>query len=275
MQRILIIITLTMLIFSCETNSSDNSSDDTDLPNQETYIEFHEGNLPIILEAPHGGSEMLEFISPNPVLGGRDTGTLELTRFIRQRIVEITGKSPYVIAMLANRNYIEANYSAGETAYTTEYTKTLYELYYSKIEFSIESVAEDFGAGLMISIHSGWNYPYEFDIGVNARDVWSTIPVFIERHGWDTFHGIDGVAERLYLKGYAAPGFGDVEFSNGYAGNPILTYCRKESNIGVDGFQFEFRGSQFLYNDEERQKLANDVAEVLIEFVDSYYIDIQ
>ena len=80
------------------------------------YIEVHVGALPIILEAPHGGSMMLPDIE-NHKLGGRDTGTLELTRLIREKMVAKTGKSPEMIAMLANRNFIEANRKPGPEAY--------------------------------------------------------------------------------------------------------------------------------------------------------------
>jgi len=75
-------------------------------------------------------------------------------------------------------------------------------------------------------------------------------------------------------RGYEVPGFGGTAKRSGYAGLPILTRCRKKNNIGIDGIQFEFQGKTLLVNKQKRQKLANDVADVILDFVNQYYTKI-
>lgn len=238
------------------------------------YQEVYHGNLPIILESPHGGMKNINSIDPAPNLGGYDKYTLELTRLIRKRMIERSGESPEVIAMLANRKYIDVNRKAGSKAYTHNFTKKLYEAHYAQIDTAIARVKKRHKKGLMVLIHSGWNYPVQIDIGVNHKKECSTIPQFVEKYGWDVFHGPEGIGGQLFKRGYEVPGFGGTKMRSGYAGIPILTRCRKKNNIGIDGLQFEFQGKTLLANKHKRQKLANDIADVILDFVNQYYTKI-
>jgi len=162
------------------------------------YQEIHHGNLPIILESPHGGMKNINSINPAPNLGGYDKFTLELTRLIRKRMIERTGESPEVIAMLANRKYIDVNRKAGPKAYTRKFTKKLYNAHYAQIDEAISRVKQKHDKGLMVLIHSGYNYPVQIDIGINHKEEWCTIPQFVKKYGWDTFHGKNGIGGQLY-----------------------------------------------------------------------------
>lgn len=236
------------------------------------YQEVHTGELPIILESPHGGRKEIPRI-PNPRLGGTDKNTLELTRSIRERMIERTGVSPEMIAMLADRAFIDVNRKAGDQAYRHEFTRRLYEAHYAQIDAAMLRVKKRHGTGLMVLIHSGIEYPVQIAIGVNHSEESCTIPVFVQEHGWDTFHGADGVGGRLFAQGYEVAGFGGVTGPD-YAGVPITTRCRKEDNIGIDGLQFEFQGKTLLVDVGKREQLAVDVADVLLEFLDTYYTEI-
>ncbi len=143
------------------------------------YQEIHLGILPIILESPHGGSKDIPSIRPNPKIGGRDTYSLELTRLIRERMIERTGKSPEMIAMLANRNFVDVNRRAGPKAYRHKFTESLYQAHYKAIDSAIARVKRRHGSCLMVSIHSGWNYPVQVAIGVNRNSRQSLKPVHI------------------------------------------------------------------------------------------------
>lgn len=239
------------------------------------YQEIYEGELPIILESPHGGMKDIPSIRPVPHIGNQDKYTLELTRLIRERMIERTGKSPEMVAMLAQRAFIDVNRGAGTNAYRHEFTKQLYEAHYAAIDAAMARVKKRHGAGLMVLIHSGWQFPVQIAIGVNHKERWCTVPRFVERYGWDAFHGANGVGGRLFARGYQVSGQGDTPAGNDYAGIPILTRCRKKENIGIDGLEFEFQGRTLLADEKTRKKLANDVADVLLDFVNEYYAKIQ
>lgn len=235
------------------------------------YQEVYAGELPIILESPHGGMKDIPSIRPVPNLGGCDKFTLELTRLIRERMIERTGKSPEMVAMLANRAFIDVNRKPGPEAFRHDFTKQLYAAHYEQIDAALFRVKKRHGTGLLVLIHSGWNYPVQTAIGVNHVEKWCTIPVFVARHGWHVFHGPDGIGGHLFARGYEVPGFGGTPPGNDYSGIPITTRCRKERNIGIDGLQFEFQGRTLLADVAKRQKLAIDVADVLLDFVNKYY----
>jgi hypothetical protein len=235
------------------------------------YQEVYSGGLPIILESPHGGMKDIPSIRPIPHIGGYDKYTLELTRLIRRRMIERTGKSPEMVAMLADRAFIDVNRPAGTNAYRHEFTRQLYESHYKQIDAAMDRVKKRHGTGLMVLIHSGFNFPVQIAIGVNHVEKWCTVPVFSKRYGWDVFHGTNGIGGRLFERGYEVPGFGGTPVAYDVAGVPITTRCRKEHNIGIDGLEFEFQGKTLLADIKRRQKLANDVADVLLDFVNKYY----
>lgn len=242
----------------------------------ESLIEFVPGNLPIILECPHGGTKNIpNYPGENPKLGKKDAYAYELTQLVKEKMMQKTGKSPTVLAMLGNRNYIEANRKAGPGAYREEITQQLYELYYQKVEEGIDHLLRSHKSGLMISIHTGWTMKYEIEIGVNGYEKWSTIPFFVKKYSWETFHGPDGIAGRLSRLGYEIPGFKGIPQTKGWVGYPALTNCRKAQNKGVDGLQFEFYAKKMLHDPKKREKMAEDLADVLLDFVGKYYASVK
>lgn len=241
--------------------------------NVSAYQEIHLGELPIILEAPHGGMKEIPIPRPDPPIGGYDKYTLELAQLIRERMIQRTGKSPEMVAMLANRAFIDVNREAGADAYRHAFTKQLYEAHYAAIDSAVSRVKKRHGKGLMVLIHSGWNFPVQIAIGVNHVKERSTIPYFVQRQGWNEFHGDAGVGGRLFARGYQVAGFGGTTGKD-YVGVPALTRCRNEENFGVDGLEFEFQGRTLLADVQQRQMLAKDVADVLLDFVNTHYTEI-
>ena len=262
---IALLVLVASFLYSAEASPDDKVED---------YQEIYEGQLPIILESPHGGSKDIPSIQPAPNLGGRDKYTLELTRLIRDRMLERTGKSPEVVAMLADRKFIDVNRVAGPKAFTTAFTERLYAAHYDQIDAALKRVKKRHGTGLMVLIHSGFDYPVQVDIGINHTEQLCTIPVYVKRHGWNNFHGPSGIGGRLFKRGYEVPGFGQTPARDGPAGVPILTRCRKKENIGIDGFEIEFQGKTLLFDEEKRKTLAVDVADVLLDFVSEKYTKI-
>ena len=259
-----------LIVFGCFLPQQEAPAQEKVTDYQEVYV----GELPVILESPHGGRKDIPSIRPIPNIGGYDKYTLELTRLIRERMIERTGKSPEMVAMLADRAFIDVNREAGPKAYRHEFTKQLYEAHYKQIDAALRRVKKRHGTGLMVLIHSGFNYPVQIAIGVNHVEKSCTIPVFVQRHGWNVFHGPDGIGGRLFERGYEVPGFGGTPPGNDFAGIPILTRCRKQGSIGIDGLEFEFQGRTLLADVKKRQKLAIDVADVILTFVNKYYTQI-
>ena len=81
------------------------------------YIEFHVGNLPIILSAPHDGDlEPVEIADRSYGVSVTDTNTKKLTLAIKNAFLTKFGKTPYVIINNLKRTKLDANRDSIEGA---------------------------------------------------------------------------------------------------------------------------------------------------------------
>src|SRR5579884_4228768 len=82
-------------------------------------VATQEGELPVILSAPHGGLRPIPGVperkgdglakGPSGFFTGRDTGTEELALQIARAIEAKMGKKPYYVIARFHRKYIDAN----------------------------------------------------------------------------------------------------------------------------------------------------------------------
>lgn len=237
------------------------------------YIEYLDGDFPVILEVPHDGTMVVEGGRKRDVVtGGRDTHVAELVRETRRAMQRLAGTAPASIALLASRQYVDANRRAAPDAWADAAGEAVHHAYDRTIDMAIERIRKKHGSGLLVSFHSGYNFDLDAYVGVNHKAGWSTIPGFVRRHGWDRFQGPDGIAGRLAARGYLVPGFGGLPAHGGWAGDVIIRHCRY-NNRGVDGLQFEFSGKRLLFNQEKRIKLAEDLARIIVDFTKKYYME--
>lgn len=130
----------------------------------------HRGTMPIILTCPHGGNlqpanvdERVEADTTAACTGadkfvtGRDTGTLEITQSLAQRIVEMTGLSPYVVIAQFDRKYIDANRREA-CAYTDRSARPFYREYFNRIDGYIDQIRdENRNRGFLFDVHGFTN----------------------------------------------------------------------------------------------------------------------
>ncbi len=122
------------------------------------YIQYYEGDLPIILSAPHGGDEKPEDIQTRTSgVFDKDDYTLELTQEIIQEFHKQTGKTPYGIIATISREKVDINRETKE-AYEGEKAGTIYNQFHFLIQSSRKKVQKQFGKGIYIDIH-GQSHP--------------------------------------------------------------------------------------------------------------------
>lgn len=80
------------------------------------WTEYHAGNLPIIISAPHGGGQTPSSIPDRTeaACGGdfktmSDMNTAQLARNLKYRFYEYTGKYPHVVILRLKRTKLDAN----------------------------------------------------------------------------------------------------------------------------------------------------------------------
>ena len=125
------------------------------------FTSFSQGELPIIISAPHGGYER-----PNNILDRKngvfekDDYTLELAQEIEKEFYKQTGLYPYSVIAIISRRKIDLNREASH-AYEDINAKDEYNYYHKQIEASRKSIKKKFGKGLFIDIH-GQSHPDGF-----------------------------------------------------------------------------------------------------------------
>ena len=119
-----------------------------------SYTEYRPGNLPIIIGAPHGGSEKPEEI-PDRTWGttGKDSYTLELSRTFADSLKATTGKLPHLIICHLHRTKLDANRDVNEAAQGNSHAGSAWSEYHGYIDAAKKTITEEYGQGLYIDLH--------------------------------------------------------------------------------------------------------------------------
>ncbi len=119
------------------------------------FIDFHPGDLPLIISVPHGGYEQPEGV-PDRTMGTKghhDVQTLEMGNDISKFCFERTGRRPYLIINRLHRSKLDANREQFDAAQDDPSMMAAWEAYHQYIDSAKTAVARRFGAGLYIDLH--------------------------------------------------------------------------------------------------------------------------
>jgi len=121
-------------------------------------VEVVEGDLPIVITAPHGGtsaipgSEERKDTSLPQFVTVLDTRTDELARVTASEVEKCFGKKPWVIIAKFSRKYADANrpimYGAESDA-----AKVQHKLYHDSVRKAVDSVRTKFHKGILVDFH--------------------------------------------------------------------------------------------------------------------------
>ena len=130
---------------------------------RENYIEYHAGNLPIILSAPHGGQLTPDEISDRTYgTFVTDLNTYELTKTIMDSMIVRFGGYPHVILCKLKRTKLDANRDSIEAAQENKYALRAWQEYHHYIEVAKNKITNDQGSGLFLDIHGHGKNPDGF-----------------------------------------------------------------------------------------------------------------
>ncbi len=133
-----------------------------------SYTEYVAGNLPLIITAPHGGTDSASAL-PNRTYGttSTDSNTSELSRAIRTACSNRFGRWPHVIICRVPRTKIDCNREIVEGAQGVAATEAVWNEYHNLIRMAKESVTSSYGRGLLIDVH-GHGHPLQrLELGYN------------------------------------------------------------------------------------------------------------
>jgi N-formylglutamate amidohydrolase len=125
-------------------------------------VKKHRGTMPIILTCPHGGSEPPPSVQEREkdktprgcnFTTSRDVETDTIAESVAEKILQLTGLSPYIVIAVFHRKFIDANRRL-ECAFTDSSAKAFYEEYHKSIsEYVSEILQENDGRGFLFDIH--------------------------------------------------------------------------------------------------------------------------
>lgn len=128
------------------------------------------GDLPIILTAPHGGSESIPGVPDRKGVGvdlfstRSDAFTDELAERTAAAIEQQTGKRPYTIIAQFHRKSLDAN-RPPRLAYESDEAKAVYDAYHHAIAQARRQVIQRWGGGLLLDLHGQREQPEVIFLG--------------------------------------------------------------------------------------------------------------
>lgn len=165
-------------------------------------VKRHRGTMPFILTCPHDGSEAPPNVQERKpedtpsncqFTTGRDRETALITESVAQKILDLTGLSPYVVIARFHRKFIDANRSSG-CAFTDSHAQLFYDEYHNRISGYINQLLVQNGnRGFLFDIHGFTEQEHDnADIALGTANGDSLQPGF-NRANIFMQHGLHGL----------------------------------------------------------------------------------
>jgi N-formylglutamate amidohydrolase len=230
------------------------------------------GELPIIISAPHGGTQPIPLVEEARHVQGkptggtgyvtaRDTGTEELAGEVTKSIERHFGKKPYCVIARQHRKYLDPN-RPPEIAYDDPDAKSVYETYHGALNRYCRDVQTKFRKGLLLDLHGQGSAKEKVFRGTQDG---KTVTLLRQRYGEEAVAGESSLFGRLKARGWTVhpdPLSGGEQ--SGYRGGYIVQTYGSHQGYGIDAIQLEF-GMDYRTQDA-RQKTAATLAAAVADY---------
>lgn len=241
----------------------------------EQMVLVEQGELPILISAPHGGLLRIPNVEartgqgmekgPSGFFIGRDGGTEELAHDIVEAIEAKFGHRPYSVISSVDRKYLDPNRPA-EIAYEDDDAKPAYDRYHSALNDHCRSILNKFHAGLLLDIHGQGS---KRDTVFRGTGNGKTVSRMREQFGESAHTGTQSMFGLLKSQGWIV--FPDPHLEKeqaGFTGGYIVRTYGSHQALGIDAIQLEF-GAEYR-SKSNRKKVATQLANALEEYAKLY-----
>ncbi len=266
------------------------------------YVEYHAGDLPIIISVPHGG-----YLEPLNIpdracsncVTARDSRTEELSYDIKVAIQNVFGGNPHIIINKLARKKLDANREIVEAALGNPDAENAWYEYHDFIQTAKDSCKAQFGSALFIDLH-GHGHPIQrIELGyllsrTRLQDSDSTLDADNRQDDSSIKHlsnvlnptvsfaelcrGSDCMGEFLVRRGFPAvpsasdpaPQPTDPFFSGGYN---TVRHGSRDSSV-INAIQFELNWAGVRSSDASRKAFARALACAIRSYLDQWYFDL-
>lgn len=227
------------------------------------------GTLPILLTAPHGGTEAIPGMqnrTGNLAVVTMDARTLEFAEALAGRLKSVLGAEPYVVAARFHRRYIDVNRRANE-AFEDVKAEPYYAAYHNRIRGFVSEIRQKFPRGaLLLDIHGQGSDPNTLHRG--TANGW-TVEKLIATHGAAALIGEKSLFGVFSAKGREVfppnTRIGNPPEDKRYNGGYTVRTYGSNNRDGIDAIQLEFGANQ-----RKDPRVVNDLAEAISVFYKTY-----
>lgn len=266
------------------------------------YIEYHAGDLPIIVSAPHGGYLEPATIPDRSCSGcvtGRDSRTEEMIYQIDSAVQVLFGGHPHIIINKLARVKLDANREIVEASQGDPASETAWAEYHNFIQAAKDSARAQFGSALYIDLHGHGHTIQRLELGylITRTELQQTDAVLDAQNFQDSsslkhltnilnpaasfadiLRGNECMGEFMVEHGYPstpsatdpAPAPTDPYWSGGY--NTVRHGSRDSSDFS--GIQFELNWTGVRDNTANRAAFARSLACAMRDYLDRWFLDL-
>ena len=172
---------------------------------EDLLVKRHRGTMPVLLTCPHDGRADppgVDVRTRNATPEGcgfsttSDRQTAFITQSAAQRILDLTGLSPYVVVAAFDRDFIDANRSDSPVncAFTDPDAQPFYDEYHRQIALSVDEIRrQNANRGFLFDVHGKRLIPSDpADIYLGTDNGGSLLPGF-DRASIFMQHGLHGL----------------------------------------------------------------------------------
>ena len=299
-----IIIFFFFIIISCSKSDKFNQEvdyidDSISNQNWNDFIEYRQGNIPLIIISVHGGKLVPDWIKTRVCQDATvvtDLYTKEIALEIESNLKSM-GYSPYIVLNKLHRKKLDLNRTLKKSNCGDMKTEAYWNLFHNQVDNFRNEIQNKFGTGLVIDIHGHSHKEQRIELGyllssselrmdtlkINSSNLKneSSVKNLLDKNLdnlklSDLLSGEFSMGNLLTLKGHAsvpskdciAPKEGELYFSGGYN---TEVYGSKD-NGSVDAIQVELNMNGIRDTEENRSIFSKNFADVIILFLRTYYV---
>jgi N-formylglutamate amidohydrolase len=241
----------------------------------EQMVIVEEGQLPILISAPHGGLLKIPNVDPRQGVGmekgpsgffaGRDGGTEELAKDVIEAIEMQLGRKPYSVISSVDRKYLDPN-RPPEIAYEDVDAKPVYDRYHDSMLSHCRSILNEYHSGLLLDIHGQGS---KRDTVFRGTSNGKTVSRIREQFGDSAHTGESSLFGLLKEQGWTVfPDPYDGKEQSGFTGGHIVRTYGSHQASGIDAVQLEF-GAEYRTK-ANRKKIAEQLATAVAQYAKLY-----
>jgi len=275
--------------------------DDVTKADGASFIEYKQGNMPLILTVSHGGSEKPEWISDRvcpDAVSVQDEFTLELAEEIVDAFVVNGTYKPFVILNKLHRSKVDLNRNRFDATCGDPNSQRAYDAFHGFIQEAKTRIDQNFSKGILVDIHGHGHEIQRIELGYllyeeelrENDDALNQTPLL--SYSSIQHLALNNLKEFTHSELLRGPfAFGTLLQNRGFSSVPSHSIPYPESNQpyfsggyitatygsfsggAIDAIQIECNREQVRDSSESRKAFANAFVAAIIEFLQTNYFE--